>query len=154
LDLSEADIDTMVLGGHGDTMVPLVGYTTVAGLPLKHFIDKGFISKDALEALIQRTRDGGAEIVKLLQTGSAYYAPASSAIAMMEAYIFDQNRLLPSCSYLDGEYGHKGLFVGVPTIINNKGVAKVLELPLSHDEKRAFDTSVAAVQDLISLLKF
>jgi malate dehydrogenase len=154
LKVSEADIDTMVLGGHGDTMVPLVNYTTIGGLPLTHFIDKGLINQEDLDALIQRTRDGGAEIVKLLQTGSAYYAPASSAIAMMEAYLFDQNRLLPSCAYLQGEYGYKGLFVGVPTIINNKGVDRILEVPLSPNEKLAFDKSLMAVKDLISLLKF
>ena len=152
--VSEADIDTMVLGGHGDTMVPLVNYTTIGGLPLTTFIDKGLLTQKDLDALIQRTRDGGAEIVKLLQTGSAYYAPASSAIAMMEAYLFDQNRLLPSAAYLSGEYGYDGLFVGVPTIINSRGIDKILEIPLSPAEKLAFDKSVMAVKDLISLLKF
>jgi len=154
LQVSEADIDTMVLGGHGDTMVPLIGYTTIGGIPLNNFVQKGLITQSELSAIVQRTRDGGAEIVKLLQTGSAYYAPATSAINMMEAYLFDQNRLLPSCAYLDGQYGYEGLFVGVPTIINRTGVSQILEVPLTENEKMAFDKSVTAVQDLIDHLKF
>jgi malate dehydrogenase len=154
LRVSESDIQTMVLGGHGDTMVPLIECTTIGGIPLKYFIKEGLIIQSELDAIIQRTRDGGAEIVKLLQTGSAYYTPATAAITMMEAYLFNENRLLPSCAYLSGQYGYRDLFVGVPTIINREGVAQILEIPLSDSEKFAFNKSVLAVKDLIENLKF
>ena len=153
LNVAESEIDTMVLGGHGDTMVPLIGCTSVGGIPLKHFLDNGTISAKRLEEIIERTRDGGAEIVKLLQTGSAYYAPAAAAIEMMKAYLLDQNRLLPCCAYLNGEYGYKDLCVGVPVVINAQGIAKVLELKLSDDERAQFNNSVESVKNLINALK-
>jgi malate dehydrogenase len=153
LGIAENDIQTMVLGGHGDTMVPIIDCTSLGGIPLKQFIKNGLISQKKLDEIIQRTRDGGAEIVKLLQTGSAYYAPAASAIEMMKSYLFDQNRLLPCCSYLQGEYGVDKLYVGVPVVINSTGVAKIVEFDLSNVEKAHFDKSVSAVRDLVNVLK-
>jgi malate dehydrogenase len=153
LQVAENEINTMVLGGHGDTMVPLIGYTSVGGIPLKYFLDNKLLSAERLEEIIQHTRDGGAEIVRLLQTGSAYYAPASAAIDMMKAYLFNHNRLLPCCAYLNGEYGYKNLYVGVPVIINSQGVSKIVELKLSDDEQIQFDHSVGAVKNLIDILK-
>lgn len=153
LGVAENDIQTMVLGGHGDTMVPIIDCTSVGGIPLKQFIKNGLISQTKLDEIIQRTRDGGAEIVKLLQTGSAYYAPAASAIEMMKSYLFNQNRLLPCCTYLNGQYGVNGLYVGVPVVINSTGVAKVLEVDLSTNERAQFEKSVKAVKDLVGVLK-
>jgi len=153
LGVAENDIQTMVLGGHGDTMVPIIDCTSIGGIPLKQFIKNGLISQTKLDEIIQRTRDGGAEIVKLLQTGSAYYAPAASAIEMMKSYLFNQNRLLPCCTYLNGQYGVNGLYVGVPVVINSTGVAKVLEVDLSTDERAQFEKSVKAVKDLVGVLK-
>ncbi len=153
LNVAENEIATMVLGGHGDTMVPLIGHTSVGGIPLKYFLDNGLLSAKRLEEIIQRTRDGGAEIVRLLQNGSAYYAPAAAAIEIMKAYLFNHNRLLPCCAHLNGEYGYKDLCIGVPVIINSQGVAKVVELQLSDDEKIQFDHSVGAVKNLIQILK-
>lgn len=152
LGIAESDIQTMVLGGHGDTMVPIIDCTSISGIPIKQFINKGLITQERLDGIIQRTRDGGAEIVKLLQTGSAYYAPAVAAIEMMKSYLYNQNRLLPCCSYLSGQYGVNGLYVGVPTIINAKG-AQVIEIDLSKSEKEQFDKSVNAVRDLVDVLK-
>ena len=153
LQIAENEINTMVLGGHGDTMVPLIECTSIAGIPLRNFIDNGHISEKKLNEIIQRTRDGGAEIVQLLKTGSAYYAPAAAAIEMMKSYLFNQNRLLPCCAHLNGEYNFKNLYVGVPVVINAKGVAKVLELSLSQNARIEFENSVTAVQDLINKLK-
>lgn len=152
LGIAESDIQTMVLGGHGDTMVPIIDCTSISGIPMKQFIKKGLITEVRLNDIIQRTRDGGAEIVKLLQTGSAYYAPAVAAIEMMKSYLYNQNRLLPCCAYLSGQYGVNGLYVGVPTIISSKG-AKVIEIDLSSDEKVQFAKSVTAVRDLVDVLK-
>jgi malate dehydrogenase len=153
LKIAENDIQTMVLGGHGDTMVPIIDCTSIGGIPLKQFIKNGLISQTKLDEIIQRTRDGGAEIVKLLQTGSAYYAPAAAAIEMMKSYLFNQSRLLPCCTYLNGEYGIDGLYVGVPVIINSTGVSKVLEVDLSTNERAQFEKSVNSVKDLVGVLK-
>ena len=136
-------------------MVPLPRYSTVAGIPIPDLIDMGWSTKEKIERVIQRTRDGGAEIVKLLKTGSAYYAPASSAIEMAEAYIKDKKKVLPCASYLDGEYGVKDLYVGVPVIIGKRGVEKVIEIKFNSTEKEMFQKSVDAVkrltQDLFKL---
>jgi len=146
--VSIEDVTAFVLGGHGDTMVPLSRYSTVAGIPIPDLIDMGWSTKEKIEKVIQRTRDGGAEIVKLLKTGSAYYAPASSAIEMAEAYIKDKKKVLPCASYLDGEYGVKDLYVGVPVIIGKRGVEKVIEIKFNSSEKEMFQKSVDAVRKL------
>jgi malate dehydrogenase len=151
--VSVKDISTFVLGGHGDTMVPLARYSTVGGVPLPDMVKMGVLKQDLLDKIIQRTRDGGAEIVGLLKTGSAFYAPAASAIKMAEAYLFDQKRVIPCAAHLNGEYGVKGLYVGVPAIIGAGGVEKVLEISLNAEEKAAFDKSVAAVQELCKGIK-
>lgn len=148
LNVSVEDVYACVLGGHGDMMVPLTRYSSVAGVPLADIIKMGWITKERVEQIVQRTRDGGAEIVKLLKTGSAFYAPASSAIEMTESFLKDQRRILPCAAFLDGEYGVRGLYVGVPAVIGANGVEKVVELPLEPDEKAAFDASVAAVRTL------
>ena len=153
LGVSVEDVTAFVLGGHGDTMVPLPRYSTVAGIPLTDIVKMGWMSKDRLEAIIQRTRDGGAEIVGLLKTGSAFYAPAASAIAMAESYLKDKKRLMPAAAYLKGEYGVKGTYVGVPVVIGAGGAEKVVEISLSGAEQRAFDKSVAAVNGLIEACK-
>jgi malate dehydrogenase len=153
LKVSVQDVTAFVLGGHGDTMVPLARYSTVAGIPLPDLIKMGLLSKEKLEAIIQRTRDGGAEIVGLLKTGSAFYAPATSAIAMAESYLKDKRRVLPAAAFLNGEYGVKGTYVGVPVIIGAGGAEKVLEIELNGTEQKAFDNSVAAVHGLIEACK-
>jgi malate dehydrogenase len=153
LKVSVEDVTAFVLGGHGDTMVPLPRYTTVAGIPLTDIVKMGWLSKEKLEAIIQRTRDGGAEIVGLLKTGSAFYAPAASAIAMAESYLKDKRRLLPCAAFLKGEYGVKGTYVGVPVIIGAQGVEKVVEISLSGSEQKQFDKSVAAVNGLVDACK-
>ena len=153
LGVSVENVHCTVLGGHGDTMVPLVRYSTVAGVPLTDWVKKGWLSQARLDAIVQRTRDGGAEIVGLLKTGSAFYAPAASAVAMAESYLHDAKRILPCAVWLTGEYGVKELYVGVPAVIGAKGVEKVLELDLTADEKKMFDTSVAAVRGLIGAIK-
>ena len=153
LGVSVEDVTAFVLGGHGDTMVPLPRYSTVAGIPLTDVVKMGWMSKEKLEAIIQRTRDGGAEIVGLLKTGSAFYAPATSAILMAESYLKDKKRLLPAAAYLKGEYGVKGSYVGVPVIIGAGGAEKVIEISLSGAEQKAFDKSVAAVNGLIEACK-
>jgi malate dehydrogenase len=149
LNVSKADIRATVLGGHGDTMVPIVRYSTVAGIPLPEIVKMGWMAQEKLDKIIERTRKGGGEIVELLKTGSAFYAPASSAISMAEAYLFDQKRILPCAAYLQGEYGVDGLYVGVPVLIGAKGVEKIIELDLEASEKAMFDKSVAAVKGLI-----
>jgi malate dehydrogenase len=151
--VSIEDVTAFVLGGHGDTMVPLTRYSTVAGIPLPDLVKMGWLSKDRLDAIVQRTRDGGAEIVGLLKTGSAFYAPAASAVAMAESYLLDKRRVLPAAAYLKGEYGVKGTYVGVPVVIGAAGVEKVVEIALNGTEQRAFDKSVAAVDGLIAACK-
>ncbi len=146
--VSVEDITAFVLGGHGDTMVPLTRYSTVAGIPLPDLVKMGWTTQERLDKIVQRTRDGGAEIVGLLKTGSAYYAPASAAIQMAESYLKDKKRVLPCAAYLTGQYGVKDLYVGVPVIIGKGGVEKIIEIELNADEKAGFDKSVAAVQEL------
>ncbi|MGN6489361.1 MAG: malate dehydrogenase [Devosia sp.] len=153
LGVSVEDVTAFVLGGHGDSMVPLARYSTVAGIPLPDIVKMGWLDKDKLEAIIQRTRDGGAEIVGLLKTGSAFYAPAMSAIEMAEAYLKDKKRVLPAAAYLKGEYGVKDTYVGVPVIIGAGGVERVVEISLSGSEQKAFDKSVAAVTGLTDACK-
>jgi len=148
--VSVQDVNTFVLGGHGDTMVPLLRYSTVSGIPISELIKLKFTAKKKIDSIINRTRDGGAEIVKLMNT-SAFYAPASSAVAMVESFLKDENRILPCAAYLNGEYGVKGLYVGVPVIINKTGVKKVIELKLNSSEKKQFLKSVNAVKNLTKL---
>lgn len=147
--VSVEDVTAFVLGGHGDTMVPLVRYSTVAGIPLPDLIKMGWTTQEKLDRIVQRTRDGGAEIVGLLKTGSAYYAPASSAIVMAESYLKDKRRVLPCAAKLNGEYGVKGLYIGVPVVIGRNGVEKIIEIELSKDEQAMFDHSVDAVKGLL-----
>ena len=151
--VSVEDVTAFVLGGHGDTMVPLVRYSTVAGIPLPDLVKMGWTTDERLEAIIKRTRGGGGEIVALLKTGSAFYAPASSAIAMADSYLKDKKRLLPCAAYLDGEYGVNGIYVGVPVIIGEGGVEKVVEIEFTAEEKAMFDHSVGAVQELVEVTK-
>ncbi len=148
-DVSVEDITAMVLGGHGDTMVPLTRYTCVAGVPLNDLIKMKWITEKRLDEIVLRTRDGGAEIVGLLKTGSAYYAPAASAMVMAQSYLKDKKRILPCAAYLNGEYGIKGVYVGVPAVIGAKGVERVIELDLSSREKEAFNASVDSVRGLV-----
>ena len=152
-DVSVEDVTAFVLGGHGDTMVPLVRYSTVAGIPLPDLVAMGWTTQARLDAIVQRTRDGGAEIVGLLKTGSAFYAPAASAIAMAESYLKDQKRVLPCAAHLAGQYGVHGLYVGVPVVIGAKGVERIVEIALDPAEKAAFDKSVAAVRSLCDAVK-
>jgi len=149
-DVSMRDVTAFVLGGHGDTMVPLVRYSTVGGIPLPDLVTMGWTTQEKLDAIVQRTRDGGAEIVSHLKTGSAFYAPAASAIEMAEAYIRDQKRLLPCAANLSGQYGLKDMYVGVPTIIGAGGIERIVEIKLNKDEKAMFDKSVEAVRGLVS----
>ena len=149
-DVSVEDVSAFVLGGHGDSMVPLVRYSTVAGIPLPDLVAMKWATQKSLDAIVQRTRDGGGEIVGLLKTGSAFYAPASAAIQMAEAYLKDKRRVLPCAAYLRGEYGVKGLYVGVPCVIGAKGVEKVVEIKLDRSEKAAFNKSVRAVKNMVA----
>jgi malate dehydrogenase len=146
--VSVEDVTAFVLGGHGDTMVPLVRYSAVAGIPVPDLIKMGWSSDARIAEIVQRTRDGGAEIVGLLKTGSAFYAPASSAIEMADAYLKDKKRLLPCAAYVDGAYGLDGLYVGVPVIIGAGGVERIVEIDLNADEQAMFDKSVGAVKAL------
>jgi len=141
-------IEALVMGGHGDTMVPLTRYTKVSGKSLETLISEGKISKEKLNQIIQRTRDGGAEIIKFLEKGSAYYAPAASGVEMAESYLKNQKKLLPCAAYLNGEYGVKNLYAGVPVIIGSKGVEKIEELSLNEVEKKQFEKSISAVNNL------
>lgn len=152
LGVSPSDVSGFVLGGHGDTMVPVIRYTSVAGIPLPDIIKMGMISQEKVNEIIARTRDGGAEVVKLLGNGSAFYSPAESAIEMAMSYLFDKKRILPSAVMLNGEYGLKDIYVGVPAIIGKAGVEKVIELDLNVEERKMFDSSVAAVDSLIKAL--
>jgi malate dehydrogenase len=148
LDVSVRDIQAMVLGGHGDTMVPLISYTTVSGIPITQLLDKA-----KLDAIVDRARNGGAEIVKYLKTGSAYYAPSSGAVQIVEAIVLDQKRILPCSAWLEGEYGMKGLFLGVPVKIGRKGIEKVIEVTLTAEEKTALAKSAEAVREPMSVIK-
>ena len=147
--VSVEDVTAFVLGGHGDTMVPLARYSTVAGIPIPDLVAMGWSTQDKIDAIIQRTRDGGAEIVGLLKTGSAFYAPATAAIAMADAYLKDKKRLLPCAAYLTGQYGVTDMYVGVPTIIGAGGIERIVEIDLQGGEKDGFDNSVAAVRGLM-----
>ncbi len=151
--VSVEDVTAFVLGGHGDTMVPLARYSTVAGIPIPDLVKMGWTSQAKIDAIIQRTRDGGAEIVGLLKTGSAYYAPASAGVAMAESYLKDLKRVAPCAAWLDGQYGVKGMYVGVPIVIGAKGVERVVEIEMNGPERVLFDKSVAAVQGLIAACK-
>ena len=152
-DVSVEDVSAFVLGGHGDTMVPLVRYSTVAGIPLTDLVKMGWITKARLDEIVQRTRDGGAEIVSLLKTGSAYYAPAASAITMAESYLRDKKRVLPCAARLKGEYGVEGIYVGVPVIIGAGGVERIIEIDLDRSEQSMFVNSVQAVEGLVAACK-
>jgi len=151
--VSVEDVTAFVLGGHGDTMVPLPRYSTVAGIPLPDLVKMGWTTKEKLDQIIQRTRDGGAEIVGLLKTGSAFYAPAASGIAMAEAYLGDQKRVMPCAAYIDGQYGQKDIYVGVPVVIGAGGVERIVEIELNAAEKKAFQKSVDSVAGLVAACK-
>ena len=153
LNVSVEDVDAFVLGGHGDTMVPMPRFSTVAGISLPELVKMGWIKQERLDQIIQRTRDGGAEIVGLLKTGSAFYAPAASAIAMAESYLKDQKRVLPCAVYVDGKYGVKDTYVGLPVVIGEGGVERIVELQLTAEERTMFDKSVDSVRGLIEACK-
>jgi malate dehydrogenase len=148
-DVSVEDVSAMTLGGHGDDMVPMVRYSTVAGIPLPDLVKMKWTTQERLNAIVERTRKGGGEIVGLLKTGSAFYAPASSAIAMAESYLKDKKRVLPCAAYLNGRYGVKDLYVGVPVVIGAKGVERVVELEFNAAEREMFEKSVGAVRGLV-----
>ncbi len=150
LKVSVNDVETFVLGGHGDDMVPLINYTTIGGVPLIDFIKLKKFSYSKIEKIVDRTRMGGGEIVKLLKNGSAFYAPASSAIQMAEAFLLNQKKLLPCAAYINGQYGLKNMYMGVPTIIGNKGIEKIIEVKLTAKEKLMLKKSVKSVQGLVS----
>ena len=151
--VSVKDVQTFVLGGHGDTMVPLVRYSTVGGIPIPDLVKMGWSSQKKIDQIVQRTRDGGAEIVALLKTGSAFYAPAASAITMADSYLRDQKRIIPCAANLSGQYGLNDIYVGVPTIIGNKGVEKIIEINLNEIEKLNFSKSIESVKNLIDACK-
>jgi malate dehydrogenase len=151
--VSVKDVTAFVLGGHGDTMVPVVQYSTVAGIPIPDLIAMGWSTKERIDAIVQRTRSGGGEIVGLLKTGSAYYAPAASAIAMAESYLKDQKRVLPCAAQLSGQYGVSDLYVGVPVVIGANGVERIVEIALDADAKANFQVSVDAVKELLVACK-
>jgi malate dehydrogenase len=148
LDVSVRDIQAMVLGGHGDTMVPLISYTSVSGIPVTQLM-----SRDRLDAIVERTRTGGAEIVKYLKTGSAYYAPSAAAVQMCEAIVRDQKRILPCAAWLEGEYGMSGLFLGVPCKLGRGGLERIIEVTLTDDERAALEKSAEAVREPMSATK-
>jgi malate dehydrogenase len=147
--VSVEDVTAFVLGGHGDTMVPLVRYSTVAGIPLPDLVKMGWSTQARIDEIVERTRNGGAEIVNFLKTGSAFYAPAASAIAMAESYLRDKKRVVPCAAYLNGEFGVKDLYVGVPVVLGAKGVERVVDIELNGAEKAMLDKSVAAVRSLV-----
>ena len=153
LKVSVEDVTAFVLGGHGDTMVPSLRYSTVAGIPLPALVEMGWTTRERLDAIVQRTRDGGGEIVGLLGTGSAYYAPASAAIQMAESYLKDKRRVLPCAALLNGEYGVRDLYVGVPVVIGANGVERIVEVDLDAEERAQFDRSVQAVRDLVAVVR-
>lgn len=150
--VSVDDVNAFVLGGHGDAMVPLIRYSTISGIPILDLIDMGWSTKEKIDEIVERTRNGGAEIVSLLQTGSAYYAPAASAITMLESYLKDKKRILPCAAYLNGEYGYYDIYLGVPVIIGANGVEKIVEIKLNNQEKEAFDQSADDVKKLLTLI--
>ncbi len=147
--VSVEDVTAFVLGGHGDTMVPLTRYSTVAGIPVPDLVKMGWTTQAKIDAVVARTRDGGGEIVKLLERGSAFYAPAASAVAMAESYLKDKKRVLPCAALLNGEYGVKDLYVGVPVVIGAGGIERIVEIAMNAEEKAAFDKSCAAVRELV-----
>ena len=147
LNVSVEDVQAYVLGGHGDTMVPLVRYTTVGGIPLENWLPK-----DRVETIVQRTRDGGGEIVSLLKTGSAFYAPSAAVLQMVDSILLDKRRIVPAAAYLDGEYGVSGVFIGVPVILGENGVEKVIELELTDEEQAGFQKSLEAVNELVEAM--
>jgi malate dehydrogenase len=151
--VSVEDVTAFVLGGHGDSMVPLIRYSTVGGIPLPDLVKMKWTTQARLDEIVQRTRDGGAEIVSLLKTGSAFYAPAAAAVAMMESYLKDKKRVLPCAAYLNGEYGIKDLYVGVPVVIGAKGVERIVEIQLSGAERTMFEKSAEAVASLVEACK-
>jgi malate dehydrogenase len=151
--VSVEDVTAFVLGGHGDTMVPLLRYSTVAGIPVPDLVKMGWTTQDKLDKIVQRTRDGGAEIVALLKTGSAFYAPAASAIAMAESFLKDKKRVLPCAAFLTGQYGVKDVYVGVPVVIGAGGVERIVEIELNAEERAGFDKSVNAVKTLVEVVK-
>jgi malate dehydrogenase len=151
--VSVEDVTAFVLGGHGDTMVPLTRYSTVAGIPVPDLIKMGWTTQAKIDGIVQRTRDGGGEIVKLLERGSAFYAPAASAVAMAESYLRDKKRVLPCAALLNGEYGVNGLYVGVPVVIGARGIERIVEINMDAIEKAAFDQSCAAVRELVEAAK-
>ncbi|HEY2836485.1 MAG TPA: malate dehydrogenase [Rhizomicrobium sp.] len=153
LNVSVEDVSAFVLGGHGDTMVPMPRFSTVAGIALPELVKMGWIKQERLDQIVQRTRDGGAEIVGLLKTGSAYYAPATAGVAMAESYLKDQKRILPCATYVNGAYGIKDLYVGLPVVIGEKGVERVVELELTAEEKAGLLKSAEAVKGLIDACK-
>ena len=153
LNVSVQDVTAFVMGGHGDTMVPLARYSTVAGIPLPDMVKMGWMSKDKLDEIIQRTRDGGAEIVGLLKTGSAFYAPAASAVEMAECYLKDKKRILPCAAHLTGQFGLSDTYVGVPVVIGAGGVERIVEIELNASEKKMFDASVQSVDGLVETCK-
>ncbi len=151
--VSVEDVSAFVLGGHGDSMVPFTRYSTIAGIPLPDCVEMGWSSQEKIDAIVDRTRKGGGEIVALLKTGSAYYAPASAAIAMAESYIKDKKRVLPCAAKLTGQYGIDGLYIGVPVVIGKEGVEKIIEIKLNDDEQKMFDNSVQSVKDLVEAME-
>jgi len=151
--VSVEDVSAFVLGGHGDSMVPLIRYSTVAGIPVPDLIRMGWSTQAKIDAIVTRTANGGGEIVKLLERGSAYYAPASSAIAMAESYLRDRKRVLPCAAWLTGQYGVKDLYVGVPVVIGAGGVERIVEIELNAHEKAAFNKSCGTVRELIEAAK-
>lgn len=150
--VSVEDVTAFVLGGHGDTMVPLTRYSTIAGIPLPDAVEMGWSTQEKVDAIVDRTRNGGGEIVALLKTGSAYYAPASSAISMAESYLKDKKRVLPCAAKLQGQYGVNGLYIGVPVVIGKDGIEKIIEIKLTAEEQAMFDDSVKAVEELVDAL--
>ena len=153
MNVSPANIQTLVLGGHGDTMVPLLDYTSVSGIPLQNLIKLGKVDKKNIDKIIERTRNGGGEIVALMKNSSAFFSPACSAIEMLESYMLDQKKMLPCSAFLSGEYGVKNLFVGVPIIIGKNGVERIIELKLSKESQKKFNESVQSVEDLVNKCK-
>ena len=151
--MSVEDVTAFVLGGHGDTMVPLVRYSAVAGIPLPDLVSMGWTTQARLDAIVDRTRNGGAEIVGLLKSGSAFYAPAASAVAMAESFLKDKKRVVPCAAHLNGEYGMKDIYVGVPVVVGAKGVERVVEIDLTGGERSAFEKSAESVRGLIEACK-
>ena len=151
--VSVENVNSFVLGGHGDTMVPLARYSTISGIPVPDMVKMGWSTQEKIDAIIKRTKGGGGEIVALLETGSAFYAPATSAIEMAKSYLYDKRKIMPCAAYLNGEYGEKDIYVGVPVVIGRNGVEKIVEIELNEDEKAEFQKSVDSVKELINSIK-